>query len=108
MITVTVEQKQGAATRQMKVSAPSIERALQISGSGKPDTDVRVVFPIDAEEFFAPTTRGGIDYESMTPEEIEGAYEAGLPGALEAWMDFLKDDLGDGAYETYAYEHALI
>ncbi len=44
----------------------------------------------------------------MTPEEIEGAYEAGLPGALEAWMDFLKDDLGDGAYETYAYEHALI
>lgn len=108
MITITVEQKQGATTRQMKVSAPSIERALQISGSGKPETEVRVVFPIDAEEFFAPIVRGGIDYESMTSEEIEGAYEAGLPGALEAWVDLLKDDLGEDAYEVYAYENALI
>ena len=49
MITVTVEQKQGATTRRMKVSALSIERALEISGSGRPDTAARVVFPIDAE-----------------------------------------------------------
>ncbi|MGF1472964.1 MAG: hypothetical protein ACFB50_14645 [Rubrobacteraceae bacterium] len=107
MITVTVEQKQGATTRQMKVSAPSIERALHISGSGRPDTEVRVVFPIgtpDAEEFFAPTTGEGINYTSMTPEEIEDAYDAGLPGALEAWSDLLKDDLGEDAYEAYAYD----
>ena len=76
MITVTVEQKQGATTRQIEVSAPSIERALQISGSDRPDTEVRVLFPIDAEEFFAPTTRGGIDYKSMTPVQIEGVYGA--------------------------------
>lgn len=108
MITVTVEQKQGATTRRMKVSAPSIERALKISGSGHPDIEVRVVFPIDAETFLAPTTPEGIDYTSMTPEEIEGAFEAGLPGAFEAWMDILRDDLGEDAYEVYAYEHALI
>lgn len=61
MITATVEQKQGAATRQMKVSAPSIERVLEISGSGRPDTKVRIVFPIDAEAFFAPTPHEGTD-----------------------------------------------
>lgn len=108
MITVTVEQKNGATTRQMKVSAPSIGRALEVSGSNHPDIEVRVVFPIDAETFFAPTTSEGIDYTSMTLEEIEGASEAGLPGALEAWMNILRDDLGEDAYEIYAYEHALV
>lgn len=108
MITVTVEQQQGATTQQMKVSAPSIERALEISGADRPDMDVRVVFPIDAETFFAPTTREGIDYTAMTPEEIEGAFDAGLPGAYDAWTNFLKDDLGDEAFELCADEHALV
>lgn len=111
MITVTVEQKQGSpkgvTTRQMKVSAPSIERALQISGAGRPDTEARVVFPIDAEAFFAPVSNEGIDYTSMTPEEIQGAAEAGLPGAHDSRMELLKDDLGDEASEVYAHEHAL-
>lgn len=49
MITVTVEQQQGATTRRTWVSASSIERALQISGSGRPNTDARVVFTVDAE-----------------------------------------------------------
>lgn len=46
MITLTVEQKQGATTRQMKVSAPTIERALRISGAGRGqdhDTEVRAL-----------------------------------------------------------------
>lgn len=107
MITVTVEQKRGAATRGMKVSAESIERALMIAGSGNPDIDVRVVFPIDAETFFAPTTPEGIDYTSMSPEEIEVASEAGLPGTHDAWKEFLKNDLGDEGFESYAREHAL-
>lgn len=107
MITVTVEQKNGATTRQMKVSAPSIGRALEVSGSNHPDIEVRVVFPIDAQTFFAPTTPEGIDYPSMSPEEIEGASEAGLPGGHEAWMSFLKDNLGDEVFEVYAYENAL-
>ena len=90
MITVTVEQKQGPTTRRMQVSASSIERVLQISGAGRPDTHVRVVFPIDAETFFAPATREGIGYGSMSPEEIEGASEARLLVADDAWKDFLK------------------
>lgn len=110
-ITVTVEQQQdgpkGVTTRQMKVSAPSIERALQISGAGRPDTEVRVVFPIDAEAFFAPVSNEGIHYTFMTPEEIQGAAEAGLPGAHDAWMELLKDDLSDEASEVYAREHTL-
>lgn len=55
----------------MQVSASSIERVLQISGAGRPDTDVRVVFPIDAETFFVPVTHEGIDYASMSLEELE-------------------------------------
>ncbi|CAN5625626.1 hypothetical protein BH24ACT20_BH24ACT20_00310 [soil metagenome] len=71
MITVTVEQRQGPTTRRMQVSASSIERALEISGAGRSDTDVRVVFPIDAETFFVPMTHEGIYDASMRLEEIE-------------------------------------
>lgn len=73
MITVTVEQKRGATTRRMQVSASSIERALETSGASRPDTNVRVVFPIDAETFFAPATQEGIDYTSMSPQQINRA-----------------------------------
>lgn len=82
MITVTVEQKHGATTRQVKVSAPSIKRALEVCGSHHPDIEVRVVFPIDAETLFAPATPESIEYTSTSPEKIEGfqypAYENAL------------------------------
>lgn len=71
MITVTVEQKRGPTTRNMQVSASSIERALQISGADRPDTDVRVVLPIDAETFFVPVTHEGIGDASTSLKEIE-------------------------------------
>lgn len=105
MITVTVEQKQGAATRRMRVSASSIERALEISGAGRPDTEVRVVFPIDAEAFFAPAIQEGVDHESMSPEEIEVACEDGLPGAYDAWTNLHNDDLG---VEAFDQGHTLV
>jgi hypothetical protein len=48
MIAVTVEKSYGAATARMRIRAASIERVLHLAGEG-----ARVVFPIDAELFFA-------------------------------------------------------
>lgn len=119
MITVNVELKTGPTTRRLKVSAPTIERAVEIAASfaseAGADSSARVLFPIDAEAFFASvgnpagSPAGGIDYAAMNREEIEGAYEAGLPGAYDvAWIDLLKDDLGAEAFEAYARENALV
>ena len=52
MIRVTVEIKERTTSRRVSVTAPSIERALRMSGEGLPGRDVRVVFPIAPEEFF--------------------------------------------------------
>jgi hypothetical protein len=38
----------------VRVTATSIERALEIAGEGKPGRRVRLVFPIDPEVFFLP------------------------------------------------------
>lgn len=109
MITVTVEQKRGAVTRRVRVTAPSIERALQISGHGKNGTEARVVFPIDGEAFFAhPAAPEGIDFGSMTTEEVEAARDAGLPGADEAFLEAVKDDLGAEAFKVYALHNGLV
>jgi hypothetical protein len=48
MISIRVQKRRGEATVRFRVTAPSIERALEIAGEG-----ARVVFPIDGEEFFA-------------------------------------------------------
>ena len=48
MISIRVEKRRGEATVRFRVSAPSIERALELAGEG-----ARIVFPIDSEEFFA-------------------------------------------------------
>ncbi len=114
MITVTAEVTTGPTTRRLKVSAPTIERAIEIASSfaseARGDSSARVLFPIDGETFFAPVGNpaGGIDYAAMNREEIESAYEAGLPGAYEAWINLLKDDLGAEAFEAYARENALV
>ena len=54
MIQVTVEIREGAFTCRVRVTATSIERALEIAGEGKPGRRVRLVFPIDPEVFFLP------------------------------------------------------
>ena len=115
MITVTAELKTGPTTRRLKVSAPTIERAIEIAASEAGADSARVLFPIDGEAFFAPVGNpagnpaGGIDYAAMDREEIESAYEAGLPGAYDvAWIDLLKDDLGAESFEAYARENALV
>ena len=58
MVRVTVEVHDGALTYRVRVTAPSIERALEIVGEGKPARRVRLLFPIDPEVFFAPAASG--------------------------------------------------
>ena len=58
MIRVTVEAREGALTYRVRITAPSIERALEIVGKGKPGRRVRLVFPIDPEIFFVPAASG--------------------------------------------------
>jgi hypothetical protein len=58
MVRVTVEIREGALTYRVRVTAPSIERALEIVGKGKPGRKVRLVFPIDPEIFFLPAASG--------------------------------------------------
>jgi hypothetical protein len=54
MICVTIEIREGALTYRVRVTAPSIERALAIAGEGKPGRSVRLIFPIEPEAFFVP------------------------------------------------------
>jgi hypothetical protein len=58
MIQVTVEIRAGALTYRVRVTAPSIERALEIVGEGNPGRRVRLLFPIDPEAFFVPEDLG--------------------------------------------------
>ncbi len=58
MICVTVEVREGALTRRVQITAPSIERVLELAGEGKPGRRVRLVFPIDPEVFFVFTDLG--------------------------------------------------
>jgi hypothetical protein len=58
MIRVTVEIRDGALTNRVRVTAPSIERALEIAGDGMPSRQVRLLFPIDAVAFFVPEDPG--------------------------------------------------
>ena len=52
MIKVSVEVREGTALFRVAVQAESIDRAMSIVNGGHPGRDVRVVFPIDPEEFF--------------------------------------------------------
>ena len=54
MIRVAVEVREGAITRRVRITAPSIERAVEMAGAGKPGRRVRLLFPIDPEAFFVP------------------------------------------------------
>ena len=54
MICVTAEIREGVLMHRTRVTAPSIERALEIVGGGKPGRRVRLVLPIDPQAFFVP------------------------------------------------------
>jgi len=48
MISIRVQKRHGTVIVHSRVTAPSIERALEVAGEG-----TKVVFPINGEEFFA-------------------------------------------------------
>ncbi len=52
MICVTVEIREGYLTRRARITAPSIERALEIAKEAMLDRRAHLVFPIDPEAFF--------------------------------------------------------
>jgi hypothetical protein len=58
MICVTVEIREDALTRRVQITAPSIERVLELAADGKPGRRVRLHFPIDPEVFFVFTDLG--------------------------------------------------
>jgi hypothetical protein len=58
MLCMTVEIRDGAVTRRVRITAPSIERALEMAGDGKPGRKVRLLFPLDPEAVFAPENSG--------------------------------------------------
>ena len=58
MMCITVEIGEGSLTRRARITTPPIERALKIAKAGKADRRMRLVFPIDAEAFFAPGGSG--------------------------------------------------
>ncbi len=120
MITLCILQKKGPLTRRLTVSADSVKRALQIARCGA--DEATIVFPIDDELFFAPVgnlngdsgyasgyaSGEGIRYDAMTTDEVEAAHEAGLPGAREAYLELLRDELGEQEFERYALENCLV
>jgi len=52
MIRVSMEVREGAALSRTTVQAESIREAVNITRRRYPGRDVRVKFPIEAEEFF--------------------------------------------------------
>ena len=52
MIRVIVKVREGAVTRRVRITAPSIERALGITSARMPGREVRLLFPVDPEAFF--------------------------------------------------------
>jgi hypothetical protein len=67
MIAVTLQKSYGTTTARVRVRAASIERALHLTGEG-----ARVVFPIDAELFFAERdAQAGIEEISPVGNEEE-------------------------------------
>jgi hypothetical protein len=52
MIRVSMEVREGAALSRATVQAESIREAVSITRGRYPGREVRVIFPIDAEDFF--------------------------------------------------------
>ncbi|MEJ7816160.1 MAG: hypothetical protein WKF53_13390 [Rubrobacter sp.] len=63
MVRVSVEVREGDAPFEMAMYADSISQAVGIARDRFPGHDVRVVFPIDGEEFFGEVGTEGDDME---------------------------------------------
>jgi hypothetical protein len=58
MICVIVEVREGTLTRRVRITAPSIERAMKIARDEQRGREVHVLFPIDPEAFFVSEDSG--------------------------------------------------
>lgn len=73
MIRVCVEVRQDAALFRVAVSADSISQAVGIAKGHLPNRDVRVVFPIDPEEFFQrEKTEGNVGPRNIPSYQARG------------------------------------
>ena len=59
MIKVSMEVRAGATLSRATVEAESIREAVSITRGRYPGRDVRVIFPIDAEDFFIENSAEG-------------------------------------------------
>ena len=69
MIRVAVEVREGATSLRETVSADSVSQAVSSVRERFPGRDVRVVFPIDSEEFFVADpkeTGSGVDESRLS------------------------------------------
>jgi hypothetical protein len=55
---MSVEIREGAVTRRVPITAPSIERALKLAGEEKSGRTMRLLFLIDPEAFFVRESAG--------------------------------------------------
>ncbi len=74
MIKVSLEVREGEAPMEVAVYADTISQAIGIARERFPGHNVRVVFPIDGEEFFGGAERDGAR-DSRQPELMP--YRAG-------------------------------
>ena len=59
MIKVSMDVREGATLSRTTVEAESIREAVSITRGRYPGRDVRVIFPIDAEDFFIENSAEG-------------------------------------------------
>ena len=74
MIRVSMEVREGAALSTATVQAESIREAVSITKGRYPGRDVRIIFPIDAEDFFL---EGPAEGNSRTRLTMVAAAELG-------------------------------
>jgi hypothetical protein len=66
VIRVSMEVREGAALSRATVRAESILEAVSITRERYPGRDVRVIFPIDAEDFFIEDPAEGNSWASLS------------------------------------------
>jgi hypothetical protein len=68
MIRVSMEVGEGATLSRATVHAKSIREAMSITRGRYPGRDVRVIFPIDAEDFFIDDPADGNGWARLSGE----------------------------------------
>ena len=68
MIKVSMEVREGATLSRATVQAKSIREAVSITRGRYPGRDVRVILPIDAEDFFIEDSAEGNGWARLSGE----------------------------------------